>query len=367
MQLRSAGSRAQAWRTGLRPPPPAARAFSREWQQRVHRPQSPCNLERHGSGPGLRPGTQRKIWSATVSPPDAPSLTTSPVCPCGCSALATLLVYHAAPPGENPLPGCAAGPYYREFRRCPVCGHFSAAHDRDLSALYQGDYVNSVYADLKGLRCAFERINALAPGQSDNHGRVRRVVAFARDFFPSGAFAARRPTLLDVGSGLCVFPHRMRLEGWECTALDPDPRVVRHAVECAEVRGQCGDFLSCSANGKYDLLTFNKVLEHVLDPVAMLARALDWTREGGLIYLEVPDGERAITEGAGREEFFIEHHHAFSAASLAIVAARAGLCLLAMERLQEPSSKFTLRAFAIAQAHCRATRAIETVTAQAGN
>ena len=92
-------------------------------------------------------------------------------------------------------------------------------------------------------------------------------------------------------------------------------------------------------------LYFNKVLEHVEDPVAMLARSSDVLAGGGVVYVEVPDGEAAAVQGPEREEFFIEHHHVFSLGSLAMTAARAGLSPLALERLREPSSKFTLRAF----------------------
>jgi hypothetical protein len=87
------------------------------------------------------------------------------------------------------------------------------------------------------------------------------------------------------------------------------------------------------------------VLEHVPEPVPMLARAGAWLAPGGFVYVEVPDGEAAARDGAGREEFFIDHWHAFSAASLAMLASRAGFHAAAIERLREPSGKFTLRAF----------------------
>ena len=49
--------------------------------------------------------------------------------------------------------------------------------------------------------------------------------------------------------------------------------------------------------------------------------------------------------GQEREEFFIEHHDVFSAASVALLGARAGLEMEAVERLREPSGKFTLRGY----------------------
>ncbi len=66
---------------------------------------------------------------------------------------------------------------------------------------------------------------------------------------------------------------------------------------------------------------------------------------GGHVYCEVPDAPAAAAEGPGREEFFIEHLHVFSPASLAMAAARAGLSPVRTERLHEPSGKWTIAAF----------------------
>jgi hypothetical protein len=82
----------------------------------------------------------------------------------------------------------------------------------------------------------------------------------------------------------------------------------------------------------------------------MLAAAHRWLAAGGFVYLEVPDGEAAAGAGPDREEFFIDHRHVFSPASLALLAARASFAVCAIERLREPSGKYTLRAFVTAQA-----------------
>jgi SAM-dependent methyltransferase len=154
--------------------------------------------------------------------------------------------------------------------------------------------------------------------------------------------------VLDVGSGLCVFLHGMKAAGWRGTALDPDERAVAHAREVVGVDAICGDWMTAKIEGRYDLITFNKVLEHVVDPVAMLARARQGLTPGGMVYLELPDGEAAAPprgEGFGREEFFIEHHHVFSLASVSLLAEKAGFSAVTVERLREPSTKYTLRAF----------------------
>ena len=78
----------------------------------------------------------------------------------------------------------------------------------------------------------------------------------------------------------------------------------------------------------------------------MLAQAArSHVSAGGFVYVEVPDGAAAAAEGFGREEFFIEHLHVFSPASLAQLAARAGLSPVRIDRIREPSTKYTLAAF----------------------
>jgi SAM-dependent methyltransferase len=258
-------------------------------------------------------------------------------CPlCGTSPLEPLFEYESPPPGETPFRLPASSSYRRELRRCPSCGHQVSVHDLDLSELYSGAYVDATYGD--GMAATYERIMALPPESSDNTQRVVRIDSW---------WSGESRTVLDVGSGLAVFGARMRELGWEATALDPDPRATEHARERAGVEAVCADFMEADDLGRFDLVSFNKVLEHVPDPVAMLARAERFLRPGGAVYVEVPDGELAARDpdGANREEFFVEHLCVFSMASLCLLADRAGFAVRRAERLREPTGKYTLYAF----------------------
>lgn len=274
----------------------------------------------------------------------AASNQTTPQCVCGNSRFSTVFTYTQPPPGETRFEFSAVGRYYREVLRCMQCGHFVSIHDMDLSGLYSSEYVASTYGN-SGIQRNFDRIISLPAERSDNTGRVKRINAFASERLTLPAREHRQPSVLDIGSGLCVFLHLMKKAGWQCTAIDPDPRMVRHACEVVGVHGVCGDFMELQNLGLFDLITFNKVLEHVQDPVAMLAKSRQFLRKGGLVYVEVPDGEAAAKDGQGREEFFIEHRHIFSLASMNILALKAGFKSFAVERLQEPSTKYTLYAF----------------------
>lgn len=265
-------------------------------------------------------------------------------CFCGSRDFEKVFTYRKPPQGEVRF-DFSDTEYRREIWRCGSCGHFVSVHDLDMSDLYRGRYMNSTYGK-DGLSKAFERINSLDPSRSDNTGRVERVIKFVTEHFGDRLDAGFAPEILDVGSGLCVFLYRLhRLTGWPCTALDPDLWAVEHAEKTANVKAICADFMHADRLGKFDLITFNKVIEHVVDPVAMLARSIRYLHPGAVVYIELPDGEAAVAEGPGREEFFIDHHHVFSVASVRVLAKKAGFVVRALERLREPSTKFTLRAF----------------------
>lgn len=231
--------------------------------------------------------------------------------------------------------------YHRDLYCCDVCGHFLSIHDMDIGDLYSGDYVDSSYGP-SGIRSEFDRIIALPSENSDNRRRVDRVCDYV---LPRLKTSGVQPTMLDVGSGLGVFPYGMKEAGWNCTALDPDQRSTRHANDVIGINSICGDFMEIDRPGCYDLITFNKVLEHVEDPVDMLARAKDFLNPGGIVYVELPDGENAIHDSPHREEFMIEHPHIFSAASVCLLVKHAGFSVQTLEHIREPSSKYTLFTF----------------------
>lgn len=269
------------------------------------------------------------------------------VCLCGNKRFREIFTYTAPPKLEIKFQFNPSQSYRRKVQQCEVCGHFQSVHTMDVSKLYSGQYVSSTYGGEDGILLAFNRIISLDPSKSDNFGRVSRIREFAQKHFSDRPGIEELPSVLDVGSGLCVFLHAMKKAGWNCTALDPDERSVRHAQKTVQIKAVEGDFMIVPDLGRFDVLTFNKVLEHVEDPVGMLAKSSHHLNKNGFVYVEVPDGEAAATAGPEREEFAIDHIHIFSLTSLSLLATQAGFDVLLVERLQEPSTKYTLRAFLI--------------------
>jgi SAM-dependent methyltransferase len=266
----------------------------------------------------------------------------SAACPlCASPHIRKVHHYNEAPVGEVKLPGLDGQPYARTLYQCDQCSHIISCHSMDLDDLYKGSYVDATYGG-EALRRTYEKIRALPQEQSDNVGRVICVNQWLLE--EGGLEEGSTPRLLDVGSGLGVFPAAMKTAGWQCTGLDPDPRAAEHLRKVVDVEGLCGDFLTQKPKAQYELVTFNKVLEHVMEPVTMLAQTRAWLSNKAYIYIELPDAEGAQKEGYHREEFFLEHHHVFSRASLSLLVKRAGFKVCRHQSLQEPSSKYTLRA-----------------------
>lgn len=235
-----------------------------------------------------------------------------------------------------------ADKYRRLVYRCRACTVFWNAQDMVTPEIYKQDYNRATYQEK--LAATYERIRGLPLEKSDNKQRVMRVMRF----LDSHARPESPLKVLDVGSGLCVFLGELKERGYRCFAIDPDPLSCRHAMERAGVeKAHAGTLDDFSESEKFHLITFNKVLEHVPDPVRVLAKARSFLAPGGWVYVELPDGDAAIQNGGAveREEFFIEHHTVFTPASLDFLARTAGFRSGEQGRLHEPSDKYTLYAF----------------------
>lgn len=266
-------------------------------------------------------------------------------CPCVSTRIPDVLSYSAPPEGETDF-GFDKESYCRSFDECATCGHYFGRHELPVSQIYESDYMDSTYGNAQGMVDRLNKVLSLPPEQSDNAQRVNRI----RDFFAATRCPAesetKDPRVLDVGAGIGVFPAAMKSAGWEVVAIEPDPRTVEMLRSVVEIEALDEDFVRIDPAhiGLFTCVTFNKVLEHVEDPFSLLCHASNFLDKGGFCYVEVPD-VKAVESGKSREEFFVEHHHVFSPSSLSLLVENSGFELVSLERIVEPSGKFTLFAF----------------------
>ena len=233
-------------------------------------------------------------------------------------------------------------PYNRSLWQCTGCQHITNKHNFNIdSTFYKKTYQRTTYREKA--RSRFTDLMSLAREQSDNRQRASFIDNFWNDTQPD-----KEKSCLDVGSGLGVFPAVLTELNWDCVAIEPDPEACEIIREQIGIEVLSGDLIGCQNIGEFNLISFNKVLEHIRNPTEMLLQSTLHLKPGGLIYIELPDGETALEKsGPDREEFFVEHFDAYSRKSLKFLLNSVKFKILKIDQVCEPSGKFTLRAFAM--------------------
>ena len=246
------------------------------------------------------------------------------------------LIYTKKPLGETDF---GIKKYYRSYIKCKKCGHYFSNIKFNLDTLYNKKYSLKSYGNLNDLKRKFETINNLSLSKSDNKKRVKRVIKFVK----------KKNNLLDIGSGLGVFPFAMKKKT-NVFLIEKDKNFVFHLKKIFKKKLIGTNIFSGYLQKKYsqyfDFISINKVLEHIYEPDKFLNKALHYLKPGGTIYIEVPNANALKVNGKNSEEFFIEHLHVFSLNSLKNLIIRQKVNLILLEEIKEPSGKFTLFAFA---------------------
>ena len=263
------------------------------------------------------------------------------VCPI-CQSKKTKLkfVYKRKCSNENFFAGIHDSPGYKRILHiCINCGHIFESFVTNHQDLYSGQYSHASYTNYEGIQANFKRIKLLQRSKSDNKLRVE----FIMSYFQNINLDTFRMTLLDIGSGIGIFPFQVKDKFKKVVALDIDPLFVKHLKEIG-IQTHFGLIESFPTNYQLDFITINKVLEHLKDPIKLINQAKKRiSKSGGFIYFEIPDGESASKFGKCREEFLLGHMHAFSFMSLLKMIEKTRLEICFINRLKEASGKYTFR------------------------
>lgn len=104
--------------------------------------------------------------------------------------------------------------------------------------------------------------------------------------------------VVDVGCGTGEFVAFMAdTPGWDACGVEPAPDAVALAVDRdLQVEVATIDDVDDRFGGGFDALTMFNVLEHVLDPWAMLTTAHELLRPGGVLVVQVPNDFSPLQE-----------------------------------------------------------------------
>ena len=227
--------------------------------------------------------------------------------------------------------------YKRCYIECMNCNHYYSLMSFDINKLYSKKYSESTYG--KKIYKTFKKIINLPNSQSDNFFRLKRFLKY----FKSKNISFKK--VIDIGSGTGVFPYSLLNKDIHITCLEPDTNLSKHLSNNLGLTVVKKDFFQINFKKKYNVVTLNKVLEHVQDPFKFMHKIYTILKKNGVVYIEVPDTISASRHGKNREEFFVEHLHGFSNLSLKKLFDKTKFKLQMMKNIKEPSGKFTTYCF----------------------
>jgi SAM-dependent methyltransferase len=130
----------------------------------------------------------------------------------------------------------------------------------------------------------------------------------------------RQPRVLDVGCGRGYLLHDLAARGWSCAGIDIPGSPLPRDAGARNLDCRLGDACKLPwANGLFDLVVINHVLEHVHDPWAACREAARVLRDRGLLYVGVPNYGSFQSRLFGPQWFPLElprHIYHFSSTSL---------------------------------------------------
>lgn len=141
-------------------------------------------------------------------------------------------------------------------------------------------------------------------------------------------------TVMDIGAseGAFLYQFRQRCPLWKYSGVEPSENFSNFAREhfgLDTIVTRKIDDLGETQSSQYDLVTTNHVLEHLLDPNHFFLTARNLLKDGGLLFLDVPDADAELR---GIEALHIAHVYHFSLQSLGNFLIKHGFELLTWNR-----------------------------------
>ena len=205
----------------------------------------------------------------------------------------------------------------RAWYHCPNCMLY--AQENDLTDKQLEDiYSNYRSRDIREgtVKDAFLRIMMLP--NSENKQRIDNLLNDLRN--------GNGKKLLDIGSGLGVFPYAMQKQGFAVTCIEPNPDSCKFMEKELGLNVFQAFFGKENRYIKFNLITLIHLLEHMRNPVEILKTVKDrHLLNGGSVYIEVPDAKEFKTLDKNHDEFNSTHLLFFTPESLEAVAKKAGL------------------------------------------
>lgn len=218
---------------------------------------------------------------------------------CKSDAVTPLVQFHYIEPDKYEKAAGIVGPIQRWWTKCCSCGLYMApGHMRTypltvLDKVYQDFYRSNGFRG-KSIHNVFEEIMALPFEKSENLQRV--------DWFTKNV-GMQAKTVLDIGSGLGVFP-AVASDYFTVTCCEANVDSVRFLKELGlDVHQGFFPDIPGFKQWAWNAISCIHVLEHVADPDAFLKAVAEHLVPGGRVFIEVPDSVEFDTLPSDHDEF----------------------------------------------------------------
>jgi 2-polyprenyl-3-methyl-5-hydroxy-6-metoxy-1,4-benzoquinol methylase len=160
--------------------------------------------------------------------------------------------------------------------------------------------------------------------REDARSFAKRLDLIQRHLVPA---PGRPPRLLELGCGPGTFMRVAKDRGWTVRGVDLNAESVGHCHR-AGLDVVCGTFPDAAFAGqRYDVAVMSDFIEHVTDPLAVLAAVREHLEPGGMVFITTPDvGSPLARAAGGRWPHLkpVEHLTYFSRGTIRALLARAG-------------------------------------------
>jgi len=100
--------------------------------------------------------------------------------------------------------------------------------------------------------------------------------------------------VLDIGCGKCEFISFFKKKGWEVTGIEQSEYSLNNkSIKNSVLIGNANEIIKrlIKQNKKYDLISLNNVLEHLLDPVIIINLIKKLLKKNAILSINIPNDE----------------------------------------------------------------------------
>ncbi|MDY6917839.1 MAG: class I SAM-dependent methyltransferase [Chloroflexota bacterium] len=164
--------------------------------------------------------------------------------------------------------------------RCDNCG-MVYVNPRLKDSIAHNLYSEDTYAD-------FFRIKLIPSIE------YRRNVLAVNKFSQIAKYFEQPGKVLDVGSGLGEVLSVFQEKGWDCTGIELNEFAAEYARTTFGLNIVNRTVYDFDSRDKYDVIMLWGVLEHLYEPLQILAKVHDLLHDNGILVLEVPSADSVL-------------------------------------------------------------------------